>query len=175
MSTVKLSDNAYGKIILHSAKYPWANIFGLLLGPADGTNEIIDAIPVFHSPILAPVLEVALLLTTQHCVQNKLKIMGGYYCGEDSTVAEKAVQQFCAKLKVPSLLLIMDKEKLAAESSPFEVVASSLLKNAKLQLTASAAKDASRLLKEKRETKLVDVEDSLEDPTLDFRNTSLLA
>jgi hypothetical protein len=176
MSTLKLHEAAYCKLLLHCAKYPWSNVFGLLLCDASDSAEIVDAIPVFHAPILSPVLEVAVALATQHCTAKNLRICGGYYCGEDSAVAEKAVSQICAKGKGVPLLVVVEKDKLSKEDMPFKLVGSDLLKKTKIQAASpSCAKSFLRLLKEKRESNLVDFEDTLENVSLDFRNQTLLS
>ncbi len=56
-----VSTLAHAKIMLHAAKHPAAAVCGLLLGQrtaSDGALHIADAIPLFHSPPLAPMLEI---------------------------------------------------------------------------------------------------------------------
>ena len=61
-----VSNAAYAKMVLHCAKYPWREVCGIWLGkqtaPGEGTEKrflAIDAVPLFHSDALAPMLEVA--------------------------------------------------------------------------------------------------------------------
>lgn len=58
-----ISATAYLKVILHACRYPSRSILGVLLGSVakDGSVEVSDAIPAFHSNPLAPALEICFL------------------------------------------------------------------------------------------------------------------
>ncbi|XP_055992054.1 ER membrane protein complex subunit 8-like [Sorex fumeus] len=72
MPTVKLTMQAYCKMVLHGAKYPHCAVNGLLVAerqkprreqPAAPHTLFVDCIPLFHGTLaLAPMLEVALTL-----------------------------------------------------------------------------------------------------------------
>ncbi|XP_041910155.1 ER membrane protein complex subunit 8 isoform X4 [Arvicola amphibius] len=74
MPGVKLTTQAYCKMVLHGAKYPHCAVNGLLVAerqrprkehpPGSGSHTLfVDCIPLFHGTLaLAPMLEVALTL-----------------------------------------------------------------------------------------------------------------
>lgn len=56
------TNEAYAKVAFHSAKYLSHSLTGLLLGHVSNSEiQIVDAMPLFHSQILAPTMEMALL------------------------------------------------------------------------------------------------------------------
>lgn len=67
---LKLTTQAYSKMLLHAAKYPQCAVNGLLVAEKhkrkDGARDAalcVDCVPLFHGPLaLAPMLEVALTL-----------------------------------------------------------------------------------------------------------------
>lgn len=64
MGEVEISARAYVKMCLHAARYPHAAVNGLLLAPAQRSEECLcltDCVPLFHSHLaLSVMLEVAL-------------------------------------------------------------------------------------------------------------------
>lgn len=79
MPGVKLTTQAYCKMVLHGAKYPHCAVNGLLVaekqkprkehlplgGPGAHHTLLVDCIPLFHGTLaLAPMLEVALTLVS---------------------------------------------------------------------------------------------------------------
>lgn len=76
MPGVKLTTQAYCKMVLHGAKYPHCAVNGLLVAerqrprkehpPGAGAHTLfVDCIPLFHGTLaLAPMLEVALTLVS---------------------------------------------------------------------------------------------------------------
>lgn len=79
MPGVKLTTQAYCKMVLHGAKYPHCAVNGLLVaekqkprkehlplgGPGAQHTLFVDCIPLFHGTLaLAPMLEVALTLVS---------------------------------------------------------------------------------------------------------------
>lgn len=76
MPGVKLTTQAYCKMVLHGAKYPHCAVNGLLVAerqrprkehpPGSGSHTLfVDCIPLFHGTLaLAPMLEVALTLVS---------------------------------------------------------------------------------------------------------------
>ncbi|MBV97457.1 ER membrane protein complex subunit 8, partial [Eschrichtius robustus] len=80
MPGVKLTTQAYCKMVLHGAKYPHCAVNGLLVaekqkprkehlplgGPGAHHTLFVDCIPLFHGTLaLAPMLEVALTLDSE--------------------------------------------------------------------------------------------------------------
>lgn len=76
MPGVKLTTQAYCKMVLHGAKYPHCAVNGLLVAerqrprkehpPGSGNHTLfVDCIPLFHGTLaLTPMLEVALTLVS---------------------------------------------------------------------------------------------------------------
>ena len=77
-SSIELSPLAYQVLFMHCTKYPHRALNGLLLGDADSDSvRVSEALPLFHSNLaLAPMLEVAMLLTEEYCSSKGLKIVG---------------------------------------------------------------------------------------------------
>ena len=108
--SVTFSTTAYSKIILHTAKYPWAAVNGLLLGSIDAhAIDVTDAVPLFHTAVLAPMLEVAMMLVDEYCQSEQspagLSIVGYYHANARNNDGE-----------IPSLARIVS-EKIAVQSS----------------------------------------------------------
>jgi len=169
-----LADAAYSKVLLHSAKHPWGNVFGILLGD---DHEAADAIPLFHTPITAPALEAAMLLVGQLCSQTKKRIVGTYFSGEDDSVPKKVTQQIASKHKTPVYFLSVTRQKIPSDDSPFQLVSpsGSDWKVFKVQVKAESSKNFNERLGRKLADKLVDFDDCLEDVSRDFRNSDLLS
>ena len=102
-----MEEVAFVKMMSHAAKHPWANVFGLLLSKGDG-SDYSDCLPLFHTPLLASSLEVALLLSSEHCNQTKTRISGAYFCGEDAMLplVMRTMSQLNAKLSKLQLIVI---------------------------------------------------------------------
>lgn len=94
MPGVKLTTQAYCKMVLHGAKYPHCAVNGLLVAerqrprkehPAGAGNHtlFVDCIPLFHGTLaLTPMLEVALTLIDSWCKDNSYVIAGYYQANE---------------------------------------------------------------------------------------------
>ncbi|KAI8920886.1 hypothetical protein DFJ77DRAFT_139768 [Powellomyces hirtus] len=121
--TYRLSALAYLKLVLHSAKYSVNQVCGVLIGrkvsnAADAAVEVTDAIPLFHSHPLAPMLEVAMQQVQAYCDQKSLQIVGLYAANQ--SLANKDVSPTTAKiaskiednLGYAALLLMLDASKL---------------------------------------------------------------
>jgi len=100
--------------------------------------RIEDAVPLFHTPVLAPSLEVACMLVDEHCKAMSAKsgtgtagesrpwrIVGVYAaddkltCSTPSAVVERLASQIAAKSKgAKCCLLMVDNQALASESKP---------------------------------------------------------
>lgn len=106
VSSVTVSPLAYKKLVLHTAKYPTARVFGFLL--ADPTSPqtltIVDSVPLSHHwTALAPMAEVALSLATSYASTRNLAVVGLYEAPE--LVAERTPSHQAGKLaeKIASL------------------------------------------------------------------------
>jgi hypothetical protein len=91
-----ISQEAYCKPILHALKYPSQTVLGIFVGEEKGTKvNIVDAFPLFHGSVLAPMTELALTQVFREIIavvyfeqidelsrDRKLKIVGVYFANE---------------------------------------------------------------------------------------------
>lgn len=67
----EFSDVAYAKLLMHVAKHPWCEVGGVLLArdTADAAAPIVvvDAVPLFHTLMLAPTFEMAMMQIEAYC------------------------------------------------------------------------------------------------------------
>ena len=85
MTTYKINLQSYIKLLMHSLKYPYAKVNGLLLaaksnGQTAGDSkaiEFVDYIPLFHfNQGLTAMLEIALIQAQAYCAKHDLQIAG---------------------------------------------------------------------------------------------------
>ncbi len=88
-----ISDEAYLKSVLHSAKYVTA-VSGILLGRRESpsnecaTVRIVDCLPLSHSATTTfstPIAEIALLLARKLATKRQLDLVGVYFGNEVAT------------------------------------------------------------------------------------------
>ncbi|XP_052592649.1 ER membrane protein complex subunit 8-like [Peromyscus californicus insignis] len=121
---VKLTTQAYCKMVLHGAKYPHCAVNGLLVAerqrprkehlPGAGTHTLfVDCIPLFQGPLaLAPVLEVALTLIDSWCKENSYVTTGHYQANEHvkdaspNQVAEKVASRIAEGFSETALIVV---------------------------------------------------------------------
>ncbi|MFT7806895.1 ER membrane protein complex subunit 8 [Arapaima gigas] len=120
--TVKLTTQAYCKMLLHAAKYPHCAVNGLLVAERqrerrrDGHSVpllYVDCVPLFHGTLaLAPMLEVALNLIDTWCKENRYVIAGYYQANERSKdfrpnqVAEKVAARISENFSEAALIMV---------------------------------------------------------------------
>lgn len=136
-----ISDEAYLKCVLHSAKYVGA-VVGIFLGKfsasTDDNTELVDCLPLAHSAaavFTSSTAEIALLLAKKLAKRRDLDIVGIYYgnevCDDRSigVVPTRLSDHIRSTSPNPShsLLLMIDAPKLAPErrrsEHPFRVCA----------------------------------------------------
>jgi len=138
-----ISDEAYLKCVLHSAKYACGAVVGVFLGKfsnSDGTEatELVDCLPLAHSAgavFTSATAEIALLLAKKLAKRRDLSIVGIYYgnevCDDRSigVVPTRFADHIRSTSSNPShsLLLMIDAPKLAPDrrrtEHPFRVCA----------------------------------------------------
>ncbi|KAK7806708.1 hypothetical protein U0070_005369 [Myodes glareolus] len=124
MPGVKLTTQAYCKMVLHGAKYPHCAVNGLLVAerqrprkehpPGSGSHTLfVDCIPLFHGTLaLAPMLEVALTLIDSWCKENSYVIAGYYQANErvkdasPNQVAEKVASRIAEGFSDTALIMV---------------------------------------------------------------------
>lgn len=117
---LKLSTQAYSKMLLHAAKYPHCAVNGLLVAEKlkrkDGARDAtlcVDCVPLFHGTLaLAPMLEVALTLIDTWCKENKYVIAGYYQANErikearPNQVAEKVATRISENFSEATMIML---------------------------------------------------------------------
>ncbi|KAK2500230.1 hypothetical protein MC885_017688 [Smutsia gigantea] len=127
MPGVKLTTQAYCKMVLHGAKYPHCAVNGLLVaekqkprkehlplgGPGAHHTLLVDCVPLFHGTLaLAPMLEVALTLIDSWCKDNSYVIAGYYQANErlkdasPNQVAEKVASRIAEGFSDTALIMV---------------------------------------------------------------------
>ncbi|KAG2470155.1 ER membrane protein complex subunit 8 [Polypterus senegalus] len=126
MTVIKLSTQAYCKMLLHAAKYPHCAVNGLLVAEKLKRKEgqpliFVDCIPLFHGSLaLAPMLEVALSLIDTWCKENKYVIAGYYQANErvkehrPNQVAERVAARIAENFSEAALIM-MDNSKFSMD------------------------------------------------------------
>nr|XP_033796912.1 ER membrane protein complex subunit 8 [Geotrypetes seraphini] len=126
MTVVKLSTQAYCKMLLHGAKYPHCAVNGIVVAEKQKRKEapqllFVDCIPLFHGTIaLAPMLEVALTLIDSWCKENSYVIAGYYQANErvkdasPNQVAEKVASRIAEGFN-DAVLIMMDNNKFTMD------------------------------------------------------------
>ncbi|KAJ3148023.1 hypothetical protein HDU86_007591 [Geranomyces michiganensis] len=125
-ATYQLSHVAYCKLVLHATKHSVSEVSGVLLGRKKSAEvvEVVDAVPLFHSRPLAPMLEVALQQVQLYCDQKSLQVVGMYAANqafankEVSAVTSKIAGKIDDNLGGGAILLMLDAAKLEARASP---------------------------------------------------------
>ncbi|SPO27116.1 uncharacterized protein UTRI_10577_B [Ustilago trichophora] len=200
ISSVSVSPLAYKKLVLHTAKYPTARVLGLLLADStsspSGSVTISDSIPLSHHwTALAPMAEVALSLATSYASSKNLTVVGLYEAPElvsdraPSQQASKLAEKIATLANREALLLLVNNATLLnphnhslsgysvsanasgkgeAKSKPLQGSAVTLQDENKAKQLESAVK------KERIWQKIVDFDDHLEDPSLDWLQNSAI-
>ncbi|CAI5960297.1 unnamed protein product [Closterium sp. NIES-65] len=129
-----VSQHAYIKASLHSIKFPYAPVLGVLIGKVrDGNNgsggaadaessggsagkaevEVEDAVPLFHGSLLLPMLELALMQAEEYASSRGMAVVGVYAANErvdapELAVGTKRVADCVAKHCPPACCLLLD-------------------------------------------------------------------
>ncbi|KAK3570938.1 hypothetical protein QTP86_030928 [Hemibagrus guttatus] len=119
---IKLTTQAYCKMLLHAAKYPHCAVNGLLVAEKQKDKKkeghgapvlCVDCVPLFHGSLaLAPMLEVALCLIDTWCKENKY-VIAGYYQANDrikdarpGQVAEKVATRILENFSNAAMIIV---------------------------------------------------------------------
>ncbi|RUS15776.1 hypothetical protein BC937DRAFT_92007 [Endogone sp. FLAS-F59071] len=134
MPQYQVAARAYALPILHAAKYPFAEVNGVLL--ADkltdeniDTIKIVDAVPLFHQwTVLTPMLEVALQQIDIYATDNNLQIIGYYHANEALTnnslspIASRIADKIRQTSSPHAIAWVIDNEKLEQEKNESAIV-----------------------------------------------------
>ncbi|GAW81162.1 conserved protein, unknown function [Plasmodium gonderi] len=87
---ITIENFAYAKIFMHALKNSYDDVCGILIGKYDENEKhkqkciITDSVPLFHTHILSPFLNLAFTLVENHYKGKEERILGYYHiCIED--------------------------------------------------------------------------------------------
>ncbi|NP_001188058.1 ER membrane protein complex subunit 8 [Ictalurus punctatus] len=124
---IKLTTQAYCKMLLHAAKYPHCAVNGLLVAEKQKEKKkeghgvsvlCVDCVPLFHGSLsLAPMLEVALSLIDTWCKENKYVIAAYYQANE--RIKDARPSHFAEKVATRILENFSEAAMIIVDSSKF--------------------------------------------------------
>mmetsp|Transcript_24033 Transcript_24033/g.66838 ORF Transcript_24033/g.66838 Transcript_24033/m.66838 type:complete len:197 (+) Transcript_24033:116-706(+) len=176
---------AYAKAVMHCFKHSSDACIGVFVGSASAEAlKIVDAIPLFHTHALAPMLKVAFMLVDEHCrTVGDLEIVGIYHAtahgGTEITpvknVADKVASNF-----IGASVWTLDALKLSMRQEfPFIGMYHSkdewkLINTNSVTLNKEALKQTAGLITDMRHLDVVDFDDHLASPAANWLNPNLL-
>jgi Uncharacterised protein family (UPF0172) len=166
-----VNDKAYLVAALHFAKHGCGDcVFGLLIGKG---REVVEAIPLFHSFVLAPSLILGLSLTTEYAKSLGYEVVGAY--SKHILALKYSLAMISPKIKTEPLGLLFDEEQVERDDCMFTGVTD------KADVTVDvkchyheAHKVLKSLVSEDVYTSLVDLDEHFTDPSKDFLGNSSL-
>jgi len=188
MSKILIESKAYTKIMLHLIKYTSNDCYGLLLG---NNNKVNDILPLSHDKIFAPNFELAVkMIEDLYSNDNDLNIIGFY---ENLIINQNKTEGEISNLSYHICDLILNKKKVLPIF--FEIYSKDIpdeksgkrkdeiefkifnynekgtfdyIENYKE--TEEDFKKIKNLVVKNLQNDLIDFDNYLEDPNLDFRN-----
>jgi len=193
--SMSLTSSAYLKSLLHAAKYPSSPVFGLLIGiKTKGTRSwlITDSVPLFHTHVLAPMLELAFLQVEEYCRcmslrdHKKFRILGCYVANERMTDLDMNVMTRRVALRINTVtsgravVLMIDNTKIA---KPVNALRTMLCAEKHWRLAQDSEEysppkrvytELPELIRKDRERGINDFEEHLANPSKDYFNVGFL-
>lgn len=183
---------AYGKAVMHCCKHSSEACFGVFLGRSNGkVLQITDAMPLFHTHSLGPMLKAAFMMIEQHCrnVGGGLEIVGIYHAtssGNTDITPVKAIADKVASTFSGASVWAFDSNRLAGgkEGAPGSQFCLTGLYHSKDEWKGvgaeaaclsddAALKQTATLLSEMKYLDIVDFDDHLASPTMNWLNPTL--
>eukprot|EP00904_Undaria_pinnatifida_P008106 jgi/Undpi1/4425/HiC_scaffold_17.g07780.m1 len=189
-SAVTVEKAAYLKLMLHAAKYPWASVSGFLLGETGSSEEeqvtVKDAVPLFHTATLAPLLETSAAMVDAHAAKIGLSIVGFYQANQcldensPSLLATKIMDKIDLANGGSSVLLVVSNKRLETRGdSAVSVFArdasNSFRKRLEVGVSSQCIEAFESALTKRAETGLVDMDEHFDDVTKDWRNPGIVS
>ena len=174
--SIKIERTAQLKILLHAAKYPYAEVNGVLLGTS---GKITDAVPLFHTPMFAPMLETGVAMSDEYAKSIGVEVVGWYHGSSRNNYngVPKGIARVASKLK--GCLVMVDAKLLSDEKESGLLVMKKDLVNWIINekaIVAESGVEFTKLLVNLTQNKLEDFDSWLDNPTeLDWRNLNLLS
>ena len=191
--SITLNPNAYYKIMLHCLKHLTSDCYGFLLGKKESNKYIVsDAIPLSHDKIFGPPFKIAVSM-----IQNffpKEKIIGFYenlivnQMKEDGAISHQS-SYVCEIINKnskinPILFQIYSRDSgKKGENMKYledEILFKEFVLNEEVFSFVDNKKESEeefntikKLCKNNRQQEIIDFDDHLENPNLDWRNTFL--
>ena len=158
----EISQPAYLVAALHFAKYGDSDVvFGLLLGKG---NQVIEAVPLTHSFVLAPSLITGLALSGEYAKKQGYDIVGVY--SKTLHALKYGLSIIAPKLKNEALGLLFSPKQLEQDRCMFAGMND---KEAELEIKCGLAHDELKtLVNGDAYSKLTDLDDHFSDPSQDF-------
>eukprot|EP00903_Cladosiphon_okamuranus_P009872 g9378.t1 len=186
-SGVSVEDPAYVKMMLHAAKYPWAAVNGFLLGDAGspaGQICVKDAVPLFHTSTLAPLLETSASMVDAHAAGRGLSIVGFYQanqCLDDNAPAalsSKIMDKIDLARDGSSVLLVVSNKRLeiagdSAVSAYGRDANNSFRKHLEVAVSGETIRAFESALAQRVQATVVDMDEHLDDVSKDWRNPGI--
>ncbi|KAI8328009.1 hypothetical protein BC941DRAFT_445793 [Chlamydoabsidia padenii] len=180
--------HGYALPLLHAAKYPSQQVCGLLLGKVekDKVTKITTAVPLFHHwTTLTPMLEMALQQVELYGEKKQLDIVGWYQANarvDDLSLADNAIKvadTIRQRSKAAQIFVINNAKLTSMEKATdgFEIYNYSEQQWRKYQDTKDQVKQDylpkfRGLLSSASYRRVVDLDDHLENVSLDWLGTS---
>eukprot|EP00930_Biecheleria_cincta_P092095 TRINITY_DN81900_c0_g1_i1.p1 TRINITY_DN81900_c0_g1~~TRINITY_DN81900_c0_g1_i1.p1 ORF type:complete len:227 (-),score=46.13 TRINITY_DN81900_c0_g1_i1:76-699(-) len=181
--TYAFEPQAYAKAVLHGCKHSSEPVLGLFLGAASGkVMKVLDAIPLFHTHSLAPMLKVACMLAEEHCkAVGGLEIIGLYHAapsGSTEMTPVKAIAEKVASNFSSASVWTLDASKLPDNKFAFQGLGYvkdewKAIGGDAVALSNEALGETSKLITEMKFLELVDFDDHLADSTQSWVNEKL--
>ena len=187
--TIDLKSEAYYKIMLHCLKHLTSDCYGFLLGKKEGNKYIVtDAIPLTHDKIFAPSFKVAVSMIKQFF--PKEKIVGFYenlivnQMKEDGAISHQSTyvcELINKNSKVNPILFQIYSKDSGKKGEGFledEILFKEFVLNEEVWSFVDNKKESKeefkaikKFCKNNRQLEIIDFDEHLEDPNLDWRNT----
>ena len=190
-ASIDLNSKAYYKIMLHCLKHLTSDCYGLLLGKKEKNNKYIvnDAIPLSHDKIFGPPFKIAISMIKNYFPNEK--IIGFYenlivnQMKEEGAVSNQA-QHICEIIgknnKFEAVFFQIYSKDSGDKSNPFlkdEIFFKEFILNDENVFsfidTKKESNEEFQQMKDycihNRQQDIIDFDEHLENPNLDWRNT----
>jgi len=181
--TWSFDPKAYAKALMHSCKYSSEAVTGVFIGSSSGkVLKVVDAMPLFHTHSLAPMLKVACMLIEQHCrAVGGLEIVGMYHATASGSFDMTPVKPIADKLASnfsPASVWTVDAAKLPERQFALRGMCHSKdewkpIGSDAVNLSDEALKHTARVISEMKYLEIVDFDDHLNDASLSWLNQNL--
>jgi len=189
--TIDLQSKSYYKIMLHCLKHLTTDCYGFLLGKKENNKYIItNAIPLSHDKIFGPPFKIAVSMIKQFFPNEK--IIGFYenlivnQMKEEAAISHQA-SYICEMInknnKINPIFIQIYSRDSGKKDRPYledEVFFKEFILNEEVFSFVDNRKESEeefqklkKLCLDSRQLEIIDFDDHLENPNLDWRNTFL--